>query len=156
MVQSPQIHPGFRLLKSICYCFNVQRKKLHKHGSAKTTTDRSTFYQIFRKYLRSLCLTKYRLFLVKYFLFIADLEKRFSPQHCLAAMLKKWRFCNDKSNSFGALLKDLSKAFHCLSHDELIAKIRTYNYPLSKACWSYHIGLKLGRCQLTSEILSEI
>ena len=42
-------------------------------------------------------------------------RKGFSAQHSLVATLEKWKFCNDKSKSFGALLTDLSKAFDRLS-----------------------------------------
>ena len=34
-----------------------------------------------------------------------------STQHCLLAMLEKWKSAVDKGKSFGALLTDLSKAF---------------------------------------------
>ena len=36
-------------------------------------------------------------------------RKGYSAQHCLVAMLEKWKFCNDKKKYFGALLTDLSK-----------------------------------------------
>ena len=35
-------------------------------------------------------------------------------------MLEKWKTAVDKGKSFGALLKDLSKAFDYLSHDLLL------------------------------------
>ena len=38
-------------------------------------------------------------------------------------MLEKWKSAVDKGKSFGALLIDLSKAFDCLSHEHLLAKL---------------------------------
>ena len=55
-------------------------------------------------------------------------QKGFTAQHCLVATLEKWKFCNDKGDSFGALLTDLSRAFHCLPHELLIEKIQAYGF----------------------------
>ena len=41
-------------------------------------------------------------------------------------MLEIWKGATDNNKAFSALLTDLSKAFDCLSHDLLIAKLHAY------------------------------
>ena len=41
-------------------------------------------------------------------------------------MVEIWKEATNNNKAFGALLTDLSKAFHCLSHDLLIAKLHAY------------------------------
>ena len=41
---------------------------------------------------------------------------------------KKWRQCLDKEGISGALLTDHSKAFDCLLHNLLIAKLAIYGF----------------------------
>ena len=53
-------------------------------------------------------------------------RKGYNAQHCLITLIEKWRKCVDNGTSFGALMTDLSKAFDCLSHKLLIAKIDAY------------------------------
>ena len=50
-------------------------------------------------------------------------RKGFSTQRCLLVMTEKWRKCLDKGAFSGAILTDLSKAFDCILHDLLIAKL---------------------------------
>ena len=66
-------------------------------------------------------------------------RKGFSSQHCLLAMLEKWKKCLDAGGSCGAMLTDLSKAFNCLRHDLLIAKLHAYGFdiPSCKMIYSY-------------------
>ena len=56
-------------------------------------------------------------------IFQCGFRKKYSTQHALIAMIEKARKILDKGGTFGALLTDLSKAFDCMTHDLLIAKL---------------------------------
>ena len=43
-------------------------------------------------------------------------------------MLEAWKKVLDDKESAGAILTDLSKAFDCLNHDLLIAKLDAYGF----------------------------
>ena len=53
-------------------------------------------------------------------------RKGFSAQHCLIVMIEKWKKSIDQRKNAGALLTDYSKAFDCISHNLLIAKLEAY------------------------------
>ena len=52
--------------------------------------------------------------------------KGFSTQYCLPAMIEKLQKSLDSGWASAAFLTDLSKAFDCLLHDLLIAKLHVY------------------------------
>ena len=58
-------------------------------------------------------------------------RKGHSAQQCLLVMIEKFKESIDKGHQFGALLTDLSKAFDCIDHKLLIAKLYLYGISLS-------------------------
>ena len=63
--------------------------------------------------------------------YLCGFRQGHSTQHCLLVMLEKLKRALDEKGSCGALFTDLSKAFDCMRHDLLIAKLHAYNFDAS-------------------------
>ena len=59
---------------------------------------------------------------------LCGFRKGHSTQHALLNLLKNWQKCLDKSGVVGTVLMDLSKAYDCLPHDLLLAKLSAYGF----------------------------
>ena len=64
-------------------------------------------------------------FFVKY---QCGFRKGYNAQHCLLVMIEKMKEARDKNKVCAAVLTDLSKAFDCLKHDLLIAKLHAFGF----------------------------
>ena len=63
----------------------------------------------------------------KYLLpFISAYQKGYSTQHVLTRLVEEWSERLDNSYIIGVILMDLSKAFDCISHNLMIAKLAAY------------------------------
>ena len=69
--------------------------------------------------------------------FLAAYRKSYSTQHVLVKMIEEWRENLDKNFFVGAVLTDLSKAFDCIPHDLLIAKLSAYGLSSDSLCYIY-------------------
>ena len=69
--------------------------------------------------------------------FLCGFRKGYSTQHCLMVMINKWQKAMDNGKLAGALLTDLSKAFDCLNHELLIAKLEAYGFDNSSLNYIY-------------------
>ena len=59
---------------------------------------------------------------------LCGFRKAYSTQHALLNLLKNWQKTLDRSVVLGTVLIDLSKAYDCLPHDLLIAKLSAYGF----------------------------
>ena len=57
---------------------------------------------------------------------VSAYRKNYSSQHVLIRLLEEWKKCLDNNYVVGGVLTDLSKAFDCVPHDLLIAKLEAY------------------------------
>ena len=51
-----------------------------------------------------------------------------NAQNCLITLIEKWKESVENGEAFLTLFTDLSKAFDCLSHELLIAKLDAYGF----------------------------
>ena len=69
--------------------------------------------------------------------FISAYRKSFSTEHVLIRLLEDWRNKLDNNNVVGAVLTDLSKAFDCIHHDLLVAKLDAYSFNRDTVAYIY-------------------
>ena len=60
--------------------------------------------------------------------YLCGYRKGYSAQHALISLLEKWKSMLDQKGYSGAILMDLSKAFDCMDHDLLLAKLYAYGF----------------------------
>ena len=59
---------------------------------------------------------------------LCGFRKGYSAQHALVRLLEKFKISLDEGGKAGAVMMDLSKAFDCIRHDLLIAKLHAYGF----------------------------
>ena len=71
--------------------------------------------------------------------YLFGFRKGHNTEQCLVIMLESWKKALDEKCFAGAILTDLSKAFDCLNHELLIAKLNAYGFGMAalKLLYSY-------------------
>ena len=84
--------------------------------------------------------------------YLCGFRKGYNTQHALLRLMDKLNKSLDKKETIGIVMMDLSKAFDCLSHDLLIAKLNAYGFDKCslKLIYSYLNGRKQ-RIKINSE-----
>ena len=70
-------------------------------------------------------------------------------------LLEEWREKLDKNYVVGEVLMDLSKAFDCVPHDLLLAKLAAYGVNESFLCYIYSYLLNRKQCMRINNINSD-
>ena len=65
---------------------------------------------------------------------VCGFRKGYNVQHAFVRMLEKWKASLDRGENVDAILMDLSKAFDCIKHDLLIAKLDAYGFSHEALC----------------------
>ena len=78
---------------------------------------------------------------------ICGFRKGFNSQYTLISLIEKWKKAVDNKGVSAALLTDLTKAFDCLNHNLLIAKLHAYGFHDSSL--TYILSYLKGRKQRT-------
>ena len=69
--------------------------------------------------------------------FISAYRQKHSSNHVLLRLLEEWKKHLDDKKFVGAVLMDLSKAFDCIPHDLLIAKMGAYGFDVNTLTFFY-------------------
>ena len=70
--------------------------------------------------------------------YLFGFRKGHSTEQCLNVMIENWKRALDKKQFAGAVLTDLSKAFDCLNHELLIAKLEAYGFENDALAYIYN------------------
>ena len=85
-------------------------------------------------------------------MFLCGYRKGMGAQNCLLFLVNKWKSSLDESKKCGILFTDLSKAFDCLSHDLLIAKLDSYGFDNSSLKLIYnYLSNRFQRVRVNSD-----
>ena len=63
--------------------------------------------------------------------YLCGFRKGYTTEICLIVMIEQWEKALDNRHIAGGVLTDLSKAFECVNHDLLIAKLEAYGLDIN-------------------------
>ena len=124
------------MMKEACTTLMFKKDDRLRKENYRPISILNTFSKVFECYILKQ-LTPF--FNVTMFQFLSAYKKNFSCQNVLLRLIEQWRQHLDSNKVVSAVLMDLSKAFDCLSHDLLIAKLEAYGLDreMVKLVYSY-------------------
>ena len=88
--------------------------------------------------------------------YLFGFRKGHSAEQCLIVMLENWKRALDKKKYAGAVLTDLSKAFDCLNHELIVAKLEAYGFNQESLLFIYdYLSNRTQRTKVKSSYSSE-
>ena len=111
------------LLKTACVVPAFKREDRSKKENYRPISILNTFAKVFEQYALDQLISFFNETMSK---FLSAYRKNVTCQNVLLRLIEQWRECPDNNKLVGAVLMDPSKAFDCLLHDLLIAKLKAY------------------------------
>ena len=102
---------------------NKQSNDKNKASNFRAVTVLKTFSEIFESVIKNQLISVLNNIFSPY---LAAYRESYNTQHVLIRLLEEWRENLDNNYTVGGVLMDLSKAFDCIPHDLLIAKLYAY------------------------------
>ena len=113
------------------------------------------FYLPYQNFLKSYMLHKLIIIWKTTFQNTCGFRKGLSTQYCLLHMIEIMKRALDNRECCGISLTDLSKAFDCVKHDLLIAKMHAYNFDHSALALIYsYLSKRKQRTKINSSFSS--
>ena len=78
--------------------------------------------------------------------FVTAYRSKYSSNHMILRLIEEWKEKLDKRLFAGAVLMDLSKAFHCIPHDLLIAKLNACGFGRKSLVFFYSYLKRRKQC----------
>ena len=108
-----------------------ERSKLENYRPVSILSGMTKIYE---RFIHN-CLSSYaESFLSK---FVSAYRKSYSSNHVLLKLIENWKKSLDDKNFVGTVLMDLSKAFDCIPHDLLVAKLHAYGLSNDAVTFTY-------------------
>ena len=139
-------------LSQSCFSQNAKIASVRPIYKKNSRTDKknyrpvsilNAFSKVYERYIHEKVLPFADKFLS---LFISAYRKNYSSNHVLLRLIEDWKKHLDRHNVVGAVLMDLSKAFDCIPHDLLIAKLHAYGFDENALTFIYSYLKRREQC----------
>ena len=122
---STSMYPDNAKINHVTPVFKMDKKDRQNKANYRPISITGTFSKILERYIQNKINSHIDSSLS---IFISAYRKKYSSNHVLMRLVENWKLQLDNKKYVGAVLMDLSKAFDCVPHDLLIAKMHAYGF----------------------------